>query len=321
MNDRDDSLAEAKRRLPIPELWRRLGLPGVPAHSCRSPFREDRRPSFSVSTDGQHWRDFGTGEHGDGVDFLARARGLAVPAAIAEFRQLTGVPLPPAHLPATPPTPRPTLRPGSEVELQQLAALRNLGLDGLRLATDRGLLRFGLHHGRPSWFVTDPHVANAQARRLDGQPWANEAKALTLAGSRAARPVGARVVADFPVVLFCEGGPDLLAAHHFITVEARELVAAAVAMLGASLAIPAEDLPLFAGKRVRFVVHADNAGRASAHRWARQLAGVAAAVDAVELAGLRRTDNSAVKDLNDITSIHPDDFEAHHALWSLVPFA
>lgn len=321
MNDRDDSLSEAKRRLPIPALWRRLGLPGAAARSCRSPFREDRRPSFSVSPDGQHWRDFGTGDHGDGVDFLARARGLSVPAAIADFRLLAGVPLRPAHPPATPPTPRPTLRPGSDGELQQLAALRNLSLDGLRLASDRGLLRFGPYHGRPSWFVTDPHVASAQARRLDGQPWANEAKALTLAGSRAARPVGARVAADFPVVLFCEGGPDLLAAHHFIAVEAREQAAAAVAMLGASLAIPAEDLPLFAGKRVRFFVHADDAGRAGVQRWAHQLAGVAAGVDAADFAGLRRTDDSPVKDLNDLTSINPDDFEMHRALWSLVPLA
>ena len=32
-----DSLALAKDRLRIPELWRLLGLPGEPAKSCRSP--------------------------------------------------------------------------------------------------------------------------------------------------------------------------------------------------------------------------------------------------------------------------------------------
>jgi hypothetical protein len=214
---------------------------------------------------------------------------------------------------------RPDLHPGTEAELQQLAALCNLGLDGLRLATQRGLLRFAEHHGQPSWFVTDPQAANAQARRLDSQPWANGAKALTIAGSRAARPIGAHAAADFSIVLFCEGGPDLLAAHHLITVEARERDAVAVAMLGASLAIPAEDLPPFAGKRIRFFVHADEPGRASVQRWAHQLAAVAAAVDAVDFADLRKSDDSPVKDLNDLTSVHPDDFETHRALWSLVP--
>ena len=319
MTERDDTLAEAKRRLPIPELWRRLGLPGTPAKSCRCPWREDHRPSLSIFDDGRRWRDFGTAEHGDAVDFIARARGLPVPAAIAELRRLAGVPLPPAHPPVATPSKRPDLHPGTEAELQQLAALRNLGLDGLRLATQRGLLRFAEHHGQPSWFVTDPQAANAQARRLDSQPWANGAKALTIAGSRAARPIGAHAAADFSIVLFCEGDPDLLAAHHLITVEARERDAVAVAMLGASLAIPAEDLPPFAGKRIRFFVHADEPGRASVQRWAHQLAAVAAAVDAVDFADLRKSDDSPVKDLNDLTSVHPDDFETHRALWSLVP--
>lgn len=319
MTDRDDTLAEAKRRLPIPELWRRLGLPGTPAKSCRCPWREDHRPSLSIFDDGRRWRDFGTGQHGDAVDFLARARGLAVPAAIAEFRLLAGVPLPAHPAVTTTAFKRPDLHPGTEAELQQLAALRNLGIDGLRLATERGLLRFGQHHGQHCWFVTDPHIANAQARRLDGQPWANGAKALTLAGSRAARPIGARTAADFPIVLFCEGGPDLLGAFHVITVEGQERDATAVAMLGASLAIPAEDVALFTGKRIRFFVHADEPGRTSVQRWARQLAVVAAAVDAVDFDDLRKTDDSPVKDLNDLSSIHPDDFEAHRTLWSLVP--
>lgn len=319
MTDLNTTLAEAKRRLPIHQLWRQLGLPGAPARSCRSPFREDRRPSFSISPDGAHWWDFGTGEHGDAVDFLARARGLTLAAAIEELRRLAGVPLPQLRPASTARSARPDLRVGTEAEFQQLAALRNLSLDGLRLASGRGVLRFGRFHGVPSWFITDSHTRNTQARRLDGRRWANDAKALTLPGSRASRPVGARTAAHFPVILFCEGGPDLLAAHHFIAIEDREGDAAAVAMLGGSLAIPEEDLTLFAGKRVRFITHADSAGRTSVNRWAKQLAGVASAVDALLLTDLRVTDDSAVKDLNDLTSIHPDDFESHRALWGIVP--
>jgi hypothetical protein len=37
-----------------------FNLRGNPAKSCRSPFREDRSPSFSISEDGLRWIDFAT---------------------------------------------------------------------------------------------------------------------------------------------------------------------------------------------------------------------------------------------------------------------
>lgn len=88
-----DTLALAKDRLRIPELWRQLGLPGEPAKSCRSPLRaDDTNPSFSVFNDGLLWKDHGgTGEHGDAIDFLARARNLSLKDAIAEFKRLAGI--------------------------------------------------------------------------------------------------------------------------------------------------------------------------------------------------------------------------------------
>lgn len=95
-----DSLAEAKQRLRLPELWRLLNLRGEAAKSCRSPFREAGNPSFSVFEDGLRWKDHGTGEHGDAIDFLARARNLSLKDAIAEFKRLAGVE---DTAPATPP--------------------------------------------------------------------------------------------------------------------------------------------------------------------------------------------------------------------------
>lgn len=64
-------LKEAIRRLPIPVLWQRLGLPGrVTDHCCvRSPLRDDdRSPSFSIYAEGTRWKDHGTGQGGDGFD-------------------------------------------------------------------------------------------------------------------------------------------------------------------------------------------------------------------------------------------------------------
>src|SRR5262245_45501780 len=86
-----DALAEAKQRLRIRTLCRMLGLPGEPARSCRSPFREDQNPSFSVFDDGLRFKDFATDESGDAVDFLARARGGSIGEAIRELKRLAGV--------------------------------------------------------------------------------------------------------------------------------------------------------------------------------------------------------------------------------------
>jgi DNA primase len=86
-----DSLADAKRRLRVPELWVLLNLPGAPGKSCRCPWRDDHKPSFSVFADGMRWRDFATDEGGDAIDFLVKARGLSLGDAIREFKRLVGL--------------------------------------------------------------------------------------------------------------------------------------------------------------------------------------------------------------------------------------
>jgi hypothetical protein len=70
-------LKAALERLTVPDVWLLLGLEGKPGKSCRSPFRTDRHPSFSVYAEGQRWHDYTTGEDGDAADFCAKARGLS----------------------------------------------------------------------------------------------------------------------------------------------------------------------------------------------------------------------------------------------------
>ncbi len=201
--------------------------------------------------------------------------------------------------------------------LTLLAKLRHVSFEGVSLMAARGLLRATRWYDSPAWIVTDCVRANAQARRMDGQPWPRiGAKAQTLPGSRAAWPLGAKELAPFPVVLLCEGGPDLLAAHHFLAAHNREADAAAAAVLGASNSIPADALPFFAGKRVRIFGHADKSGGKAVARWAEQLASVGASVDAAAFTGLLMADSTPVKDLNDCTRIHSDDT---HELENLIP--
>jgi CHC2 zinc finger len=66
----DSPLQAAKERLSIPALWPMLSLPGKPAKSCRSPFRHEHNPSFSVYENGRRFHDFVTGEDGDAADFV-----------------------------------------------------------------------------------------------------------------------------------------------------------------------------------------------------------------------------------------------------------
>lgn len=213
----------------------------------------------------------------------------------------------------------PPVRPGSPADFAALAARRCLAVEGLMLASARGLLRFGDFRGHPAWFILDGSHRVAQARRLDGLPWAEGVKAWTLAGGQATWPVGVGESEPFPVVAFCEGGPDLLAAHAFILAEGREADCAAVAMLGAAARIHPEALPVFAGRTVRLFPHADDTGAEATDRWSDLLQAAGATVDAFAFDGLRRVDGAPVKDLNDLAAVHADDFEAHRCVWSLFP--
>lgn len=77
-----------KEVLTIPVIWYRLALPGQPSRSCRSPFREDKKPSFSVYDDGMRWKDFSTGEGGDVIDFLAKAENNSPKEAFKRFLKI-----------------------------------------------------------------------------------------------------------------------------------------------------------------------------------------------------------------------------------------
>ena len=87
----DSPLGHAKDRLLILVLWVMLDLPGKPGRRCRSPFREDRNPSFSVYDGGRRWKDHATGEGGDAVDFLRRALNLSNEEACRKLIELAGV--------------------------------------------------------------------------------------------------------------------------------------------------------------------------------------------------------------------------------------
>jgi hypothetical protein len=116
-------------------------------------------------------------------------------------------------------------------------------------------------------------------------------------------------MAPFPLIILVEGGPDLLAAFHFLFLADSVDCSTAVAMLGAGPSIHPDALGLFAGKAVGIVAHLDKptpqgkrVGMDAAQRWKAQL----------RIAGANATicnlqevipDSQRVKDLNDATQL------------------
>jgi hypothetical protein len=326
---------QAKSLITIFDLWTHFNYPGNPERQnpVRSPFRADKRPSFSVSRDGKLFNDFATGDGGDVVDFWARATGLPLSDACKSFIEYAGtgrsdiIPIRRITSPASPPAERrkpvlPDMQRGTIKHLKVLSIFRKVSVEGLQLASERGLLWFANLHKLDAWFITDSERVNAQARRMDGGKWghlSDPAKAWTLPGCWASWPIGIREAQAFPVIALVEGAPDLLAAHHFIHAEGREKDVAAVAMLGASQRIHETALPLFTGKRVRIYPHLDSAGQAAALRWTSQLESVNAEVDCFDLSGIPTTSGGLLKDLNELSSLSADSFESDRELWSVLP--
>ena len=318
----NEPLSDLKARFTIAQAWRELGLAGDPAKICRSPFPNDHKngdahPSFSVFAEGTRWKDQATGEGGDVFDLVMKARGSDMAAAAAWVRERVGIvrePVPVAATAATGGTPWPALRPGTAAECTQLAKLRYIAPEAVKLASERGFLHFGELWRQPFWAVTDQRRKLIEFRRLDGAPWPAfgrlaERKSTCL-GSGKDWPVGTLEAAPAQAVAGLEGAPDFLAFWHFAFVEGKTDSVAPVAMLGAANhRIAGDALARFHGKHVVLYPHCDPAGQTAAKAWARQLRGAGAEVSAFDLSGIEKDDGTAGKDLNDLTGLSADCYE------------
>ncbi len=293
-------------------------------------FHTEKSPSFTVFEKDNTYHCFGCGERGDVFTFAMKRDGLSFPQAVEKFAWRGGVAMEGAGVvgsevqevaPRSKPV-LPSMRPGTAVELETLAKLRNLSVEGLHLAVERGLLGFGSVRGHAAWLVTDASRWNCQARRLDGGLWDHlekPVKAYTLPGCRASWPIGITEMKGFPVIALVEGGPDLLGAFHFAWAEGREREVAPVCLTGAANRIPDDALPCFAGKRIRIFPHLDEAGSKAARQWTDQLQAVAQEVDCFDLSGIPTAASGRVKDLNDLCNLDADTFETDRELWSVFP--
>lgn len=317
-----------KRRLTIPQVAAALFPAWRPKVSCHSPFRTDKKESFSVYQNGEAYKDHATGESGDVIAFYMAGTGLPFANAVERLACMAGL-----HEPKPTTTPNARLmfpndfHVGHEAELEQVSRTRRISFDAVRIASERGLIGFGTVARVPCWIVTDKARKAAQARRMDGLPFdaigsLPARKAHTLKGSSQSWPVGILEAQPFPAVAIVEGGPDLLAAFHFAYAEELENRVAVVAMLGASNDFPPDTIQHFTGKRIRIFAHADNPGIQAAKRWKAQLEAVAPGrVDIVSCGEVELTDGTTSDDLNDLARMTAEAFHDDRDLWHLFEFA
>jgi hypothetical protein len=311
------SIDEAKAKLDIPAVAARCFPNWKPALSCHSPWREDRNPSFSVYDQGRKWKDHATGDHGDAVDFLAKSLDIPAQEAVRRFVEMAGggyrvqAPRPklaPTPAPKTEDTDEkrrrraawPAMELPADEELEAVATLRRLPVEGPQWAAIDGTLRMATVEGERCWIIRSTCGKNAQARQLDGEPFQEGRaadpfflKAKTLAGSIATLPVGNYHDTRWPAVALVEGGPDTLAAYAGIYRLGLLDTVAVCGMLGASMRPPYGALATLKGRRVRIFQHNDEAGAKAADGWARLIHNAGGTVDIWQ-------PSQAGADLNDI---------------------
>jgi len=318
-------IEEAKDRLTIPALAAQLFPDWKAATSCKRPWGEDNHSSFSVFDNGRRWKDHASGERGDAVDFLARALGLSPEEGIRRFVEMAGgghrEPAAPRQQAPKASTPAPggdsedkkrkragwpALETLTEEDRQAIASLRHLPIEGPQWAAVDGALRMAEVDGHRSWVVLSACRRNAQARRLDGEPFVHRfdsslpgsiqeqvLKAKTLPGSIAQIPVGNFFDIRWPFVALVEGGPDVLACYAAVSQLGLVDFVAVCGMLGAAMKIPPGALATFRNRRARIIQHADSAGEKAADSWAAQIHSAGGTVDIW-------TPDKAGADLNDV---------------------
>src|SRR5260221_1601522 len=300
--------SEIKRRITIPIVAEKLFPGWKPDRSCLSPFRAEKRPSFSVHENGQRWKDYGTDKGGDVFDFYQEATGCDNKEAFKSLKKMidggTIGSNPVIRAQKTLPEEKkeqfhPSLSKPTGEDLDAISNLRAISVKALQIAVDRGFLYVARLKGERAFVITDKSRRNYLARRLDGQKWEHtSSKAYTLPESQARWPIGIEEAEPFPAIALCEGGPDFLAAFGHALASSVENLVSPVCMAAASYRIPSDALPSFKAKRVR-IFHDDKAGYDAGERWAAQLSGIASEVDGFSFSGLTDIEGSSFVPLMD----------------------
>ena len=289
-----DLFKQARERLSIADAWAMLGLQGEPKASCRSPFREERSPSFTIYDNGTRWKDHGEQLGGDVVEFIKQALGSDYKEVREWLQHRLGLIPAPSTTRKTPSPPKAIQYPAAFTEstVERLAAMadeKGLQAETVRFLVHHGMIRFLTIKGAECYLVTDRQNRNAEIRRLDAQPFFHGKKAYPLAGVDKSWFIGADYLRDHPRanVLLVEGATDFLTAWDMATAYASERDSnespwVPLALLGASCkAIHPECLKILQGRHVRLVPDGDDAGDKMRAHWTACLSANGCCIDSI----------------------------------------
>jgi hypothetical protein len=293
--EREDIFSAAVAAFSIADAWRMLGYEGEPKRACKSPFREDRTPSFSIHNDGKSWKDHATGDGGDVVEFVKLAVGGYAEARdwLKERIGMGGA----LKSEDTPPQSRTKqikwpseLVEGQNATRIKFAHRRGFSPTSSQIMVTAGLLRFSIVDGNKCFVITDESRRAAEIRRIDGQPF-GKSKAYPLRGVDKTWLPGAdllRIASPDVGVLVTEGATDFLTAIDLYVRYRRGKLGhkrwVIVAILGASCkTLDGECATLIRGRHVRLAPDADDAGDAMTSHWRGVFNQLGCPVDAVTL--------------------------------------
>jgi hypothetical protein len=307
--------------------------------AAKCPFHEERTPSFMVWPDGRSTRFGSCNASGDVIDAFARFERISLTDAARRLAEsapgvLPAVTIPPVETRIRTKPKLPPLRRPITGELHRLGLLRSITVEALRLAVNRGFLwMYDDSREGGAWILTDQARWLAIARRLDGQTWQyrgrefienpeERPKSKNLYGSRGNWPIGIVEAHAYPAIALAEGAPDFLSVLTHAWASGIEHQIAPVCLSGASVCLPDEVLPLFAGKCVRIFADDDPSGYGGAVRWYDRLRPFADRIDVYGFEGLTRTGGQKVKDLNDLLEVNADCWEENRpVIESLMNFS
>lgn len=297
--------------LRIADAWVKLNTPGEPKSICRSPFREDRSPSFSIHPDGKLWHDHGTGDGGDVIDFVARAQDIERGPAIKACAEMAGVSgggegrrdSPSSRTSRTEPVNRPqrqpdekeqaklrgwadikaTFRVPTPAEIDQIAPSRGVSPDPVLWMANDGMLRVGERNGKPVFAIVAGDFV--QIRPMTGKTfWDGGPKTLSLSedipsfifsrNSGPTLPPGTRVmIAEGPIEFLSMMEAEARADNY-----RREFFPDSdyhpvhfAVAYNANSRLTPDDIDRLKGRRIRIIPDADKAGEAAGEACKQQL--------------------------------------------------
>lgn len=94
MNDR--FVEDVKSRVDLIEIVRKYAEIKKAGKNfvCRSPFRNEKTPSFSISPEKQMWYDFGAAEGGDAISFIEKIENCSFRESVEILADIAGVDIP-----------------------------------------------------------------------------------------------------------------------------------------------------------------------------------------------------------------------------------